>query len=440
MGQPETIAESKGPFDEFAVRLFEATHEVFPPFASLWAKWERRDLIPHLSDFDSRLVCSGPMRPRDWVELDRLMGEIHLGLLKSRPDWARILEHTPGVAVTYEEMLDEDLFHPETQQWSLYLSRDGRGAELERYHRKIAWGRRQEFYFLKRFLYFYGPYQRGIDPPINLGAWSAQYALHSRLWHYFVPALQAALSLYERRIVRGKYEALEGWMAHLPREAVLCRVREMLEKRYETAELADDVLLAGLEEELFACLGTVLELIRDRITILDVSGPPDPERYRRELDAAPSDPLMVLYDGVRFSRIRRGRYYFYLNCPQFFDAERLIASELKWLRGYFTDPVFKSYTSLVLGGGDFSLERLVAEMHRAALIDRTGQDLIRRVYQLSHDGLPPRDVLRELMPLYPDYHLLLEEMLIRARRAAAGRLPTPPRKVAPVLEGARRSV
>jgi hypothetical protein len=359
------------------------------------------------------------MDARDWVELDRLSGEIHLDLLVNHPHWVRILEHTPGVAVTYDEMLDKSLFHPESQQWSHYLSRDQRCAEMEAYHRGVTWSQRHEVYFLKRFLYFYGPYQSGIDPPINVGAYSPQYALHSRVWHYFVPALQAALSLYERRVYRSKLAALEGWISHLPNQRVLPHVREVVENRYDTAELNDDSRLAGLERDLFACLQSVLLLLQDRITIIDAAGDPDPDRYRRELSATAPDPLLVLYDGVRFSRIRRGRYFFYLNCPKYFDADLLIAGEIKWLRGYFTEPILRSYAKIMLCSDEMPPHALISELRRADLIDSSAQKLIQQVFRLSHDCVPPRKVLCELMPLYPDYHTLLEEMLVQSRRVVA---------------------
>src|SRR5580692_6266410 len=107
-------------FDDFQQCLAEETARAFPQFTSLWAKWNREDLIPFLSDFDSRLICRAPMSAEDWVELDRISGTIHLALLKAHPDWARILEHTPGVCATEEELLDDRIFQPETQQWSAY--------------------------------------------------------------------------------------------------------------------------------------------------------------------------------------------------------------------------------------------------------------------------------------------------------------------------------
>ncbi|HEV8718696.1 MAG TPA: hypothetical protein VGX03_38490, partial [Candidatus Binatia bacterium] len=272
-------------FTEFAARFFEETKNRFPACVSLWAKWDPEDLIPFLSDFDSRVVCTDAVGPDDWVEFDRAIGEIHLDLTRTHRDWARILEHTPGVNVTRDEMLDPLLFHPETAQWSHYLGDNEWWPAVEAHHRRQDWGDRHEYCFLRRFLYYYGPYQHGIDPPINLGCYEHKYALHSRLWHYFVPALQAALALVRRRTIRGKFETLCGWREIMPSETVLSRAQEIVERHYEVSELHDEWALARLENELYRVLEEVLDCVKDSITLFDATGPADAVRYKRELAA-----------------------------------------------------------------------------------------------------------------------------------------------------------
>jgi hypothetical protein len=412
-----SLATGLNAFQEFAHCLYEETKKAVPQFSSLWAKWDREDLIPFLSDFDSRLVCRSGMMPEHWVELDRVTGELHLDITRRHPEWARILEHTPGVTVTHEEVLDESLFHPETQQWSLYLGDHEWYPVVEDYHQTRVWGRRHEFYFLKRFLYFYGPYIHGIDPPINLGQYEHKYALHSRFWHYFVPALQAALSLVERRSVRGKFETLDGWLEHFPAEPILLKVQAGVQAHYEMPELTDQAALLKLEEDLHLFLQKVMEVVKESITIVDTRGPIDIRRYKQEMQETPVDPMMIIYDGVRFSRIRKGRYYFYLNSPDFFSADRLVASEIKWLQDYFTEPLFKAYGKLRLGQSNYDLEGILGDL-RGRLIVEQEEMLIRKVFGLSFDSQSKgqeRRVLESLMAVYQDYHIILEHLLRDAK-------------------------
>jgi hypothetical protein len=353
------------------------------------------------------------MRPEDWVDLDRITGELHLSMATAHPEWARILEHTPGVCATQEEMIDDRIFHPEAQQWSLYSEPDSWYGQLRVFYAGRVWGERHEIYFLKRFLYYYSPYQHGIDPPINLGAYEYKYGLHSRIWHYFVPALQAALALVDRRTIRGKFDTLRGWLEHFPAEPILLKAAAMVEGHYESRELNDESALVQLECELFRFLERVMEIVKQRVTLIDMSSPTDVALYKSQLAALPTPPRVTIYDGVRFSRIRRGRYYFYLNCPAAFDAGRLIASEMKWLKGYFTEPLFKAYGMLRTGSAKLNLDEICGEM-RGGLIDDRDEKLIRRMFALSFDAQSAgreRELITQAAQIYPDYHLILERIL-----------------------------
>jgi hypothetical protein len=413
--------QGKEAFLVFAHYLFERTKQAFPPCVSLWAKWNHEDLIPHLSDFDTRLICVSPVSPTQWIEFDRMTGELHLEITRTHPEWMRILEHTPGVTVTHEEMLDHALFHPETQQWTRYIGDEDWYPNFLKFNSQHVWSERHEFYFLRRFLYYYSPYIHGIDPPINLGCYQHKYALHSRLWHYFLPALQAALALVERRTVRGKFETLAGWLARFPRQPTLMKAKGIVERHYESTELSDERALLQLEDELYAFLRVVFNEVKESLTLIDTTGPADPQRYKKELSGARVDPLMIVYDGVRFSRIRRGRYYFYLNSPACFDAKRLIVYELKWLQDYFTAPLFSAYGKIKFGMPDCGLDEILEDM-RAGMITAQEEGLIRRVFHLSCDPSSKgreREVLSELIEFYHDYHIILERILEDARLTVA---------------------
>jgi hypothetical protein len=403
-------------FLDFASILLERTKTVFPACTSIWAKWNSEDLIPFLSDFDSRMVCNAPVSIEEWIEFDRVIGDLHAKLCRERCDWARILEHTPGVCTAWDEMLDPDFFHPETEQWSFYFGNGERRAELEAFQHTQQWGTRHEFYFLGRLLHYLGPYRRGIDPPINLGAWEYKYAMHSRLWHYFVPALQAALSLVKRRTIRGKFEALHGWQEVFPEDALLNRVTYMVERHYEVKELGDSAALGRLEDELCSFLERLGPILQPYVTLVDLN---DAVRAKTALSAIDPDPLLTLYDVVRFSRVRRGRYYVYLNSPECFHSEILIEREVKLLKDFFTTRVLKAYSQFRLGTFDMSLNVMLEDLGDGSITPEE-KKAIRQTFDLALQCRlgGERETLRQALDLYPAYYSALESILHHVKREA----------------------
>ena len=127
------------------------------------------------------------------------VGDVHTRLAREAPRWARILEHLPGLNLTRNEMTSPVTYYPEFQQWTYYK---GDGQVLGSIRTCLArkrWASRDEAFHLKKFSMYYGPYIRGIDPPVNLGKWENKYPLHSRFMHYFSPPVQSAVSIVRTR-------------------------------------------------------------------------------------------------------------------------------------------------------------------------------------------------------------------------------------------------
>ena len=121
-------------------------------YVAMTAKWPAEDLVPGLSDIDFRVVLAEGAVPGDWVVADRACGEIHARVACERPDWWRMLEHTPGCGLSLGELRREQWYHPEYHTWQACHGDAGQiQAVLEEYGKR-PWDRRDEDYHLGRFL------------------------------------------------------------------------------------------------------------------------------------------------------------------------------------------------------------------------------------------------------------------------------------------------
>jgi len=126
---------------------------------------------------------------------------------------------------------------------------------------------------------------------------------------------------------------------------------------------------------------------------------------------------------VRFSRIRKGRWVFYLNAPDWFDSGHVAQWEIRWLASTFTRSLFDAYSQLKWGRKGLHLEELLLLMS-PDLVDESDKRIVRQVFTAG-SGQPTadeaRERLRQAADVFSDYYLLLERMLADARRSASGR-------------------
>ena len=413
---------SPADFFELCAWFGEHWSEQFPAF-SLWTcKWRPEDLIPGLSDLDPRVICD-EIGPADWVRLDEVAYRTHLEITIARPEWARKLEHTPGVCSTKAEVLDEALFQPEMRNWDFYWGDREFFNQIKALIQNRTWGAIDEYYFLtQRFVPWWTPYNREIDPPVNIPAnILPKYALHSRAMHYFVPCIKAALTVINRDSLTGKRESLYRWLQYYPKEPVLHEVAHMLDVHYEVPWLEDKQEWYAFEERLWQFIQKITPEVLRAVSIVDLGDDVSMENLRRELKQVQGQPMMTLYNGVRFSRIRRGRWMFYLNPPDHFDTGHVCYSETKWLAGTFTTPIFDSYAQIKWGEKGFPLKEILARM-TTDLIDESEAKIIRQVFAAAA-GRPTvseaRQRLTQAAEVYSDYYLILERMLADARQTAA---------------------
>ncbi len=299
-----------------------------PGIRGIAAKWAFEDLIPGLSDFDTRFILHAARSVDDWHAMSLAVGEVHTELAVEVPQWARTLEHLPGLNLTVSEITNPLLYYPEFSQWTFY---DGDREALEAIESALGahrWGRRDEIFHLKKIAVYYGPYIRGIDPEINYGAWASKHPLHSRFMHYFAPPVQSMVSLVERRSVRGKLEALRLARRLLPSWDVIDLVFDSLDRHYEVPELYEEPELTNLERRLERYLTEAWAALADHVTLLH----PDPGDTRRAVETKvkqlPYDPIEAFFAGTKFCRLMKGRLLFYSRHIEWFDSIPLIENEL----------------------------------------------------------------------------------------------------------------
>lgn len=407
-----TQDELRADFEAVASTIAGALSEGSLRVVGLVAKWEKRDLVPGLSDIDFRIICDDDTTADDWIAVDRLAGGIQLEMSRAHPEWNRINEHTAGAGMTVSEVLDGRFHNPEYSVWSLWWGRRDWFDRLKNQTSARKFDALDEQYHLSRFLYYYSPYIHGIDPPINLGAFEPKYALHSRCWHYFAPPILSAASLLARRNFSGKWEGLTWLRDNGCVAQQVDAVFRQVDTHYETPERTDPDRLQAFEDLLFSGFEQLFPLLTRSLEHLDVDRSADPPELKRQLASNVSDPIATLVEYVRYARIRAGRYDFYVNAPEHFDVGRLFYYELNWIKK-LTDPIVTSLRTL-LGDRTLSPEQCFGRL--GLKIERTQRRALDHVWDLAsraRDDVAVPELFEQAIDLFPHYYLLIEEALSR---------------------------
>ena len=318
---PSLVTQPPNDFPQFIETYYRECRARVPQIEAIAAKWTFEDLIPGMSDFDTRFICSDTMTAEDWCKMSMRVGQVHLDLCRRYPKWARILEHLPGVNLTWQELTSEETYNPEYKQWTFYDSTEPQ--RLSRAEDRLAgreWDSKDEYFHLKKFLTYYAPYDRSIDPAINLGPYTNKYPLHSRLMHYFTPPLQSAVSILQRQTVAGKMEALRLARVMFPELNVVEELMQVVEKHYEVPHLCQEPAISELEARLFEGLKRVAVRLSGEITILPNTEHTTPEDWKAALAQIPIASVLAIFDYTKFARLMKGRFYFYTQVPDHFAS------------------------------------------------------------------------------------------------------------------------
>lgn len=389
-------------FPLFIETYFERCRAECPKLLAITGKWTFEDLIPGLSDFDSRFIFDDDVTVEEWARMSSAVGLVHTGLAKESPRWARILEHLPGLNLTRAEMTDPRTYYPEFQQWTCYRGDRKTMDAVEGYLARKPWGRRDEDFHLRKFATYFGPYLRGIDPPINIGRWESKYPLHSRFMHYFTPPVQSALSIVRRKGARGKLAALRGAREVFPHPEVIDMVLEAVDRHYEIPEYYKDSRLAEIERLLETYLKDAYACLAGHVSLIEIDPADTPVKLKSRISAVAVDPRERFFEGSKFSRFMKGRLRFYAENILWFDSAWLIRNELGRIVNNLYDQPLRT----------FAMARFGENLPPGRALER-----------LNRDTLPP------------DVCSGVEEFVRRARLPiAAGGEKTAARQVAEVFD------
>ena len=409
-------------FRRFIDTYYTRCREVCPKIRAIAGKWEFEDLIPGLSDFDTRFIVDHSTTVEDWAQMSLAVGAVHTELAREEPQWARILEHLPGINLTAAEAAHPAMYSPEFRQWTFHLGNPQIIAPIESSLGSKPWSARDELFHLKKIALYFGPYQRGIDPPINLGRWETKYALHSRLMHYFTPPVQAAVSLATRCTVRGKLESLRMARELFAQPHVIDIVLDTVARHYEVPDLYDDPGLEQLERELEGYLQTAWSRLAGCVSLIEVDPADSREDLRRKTAAVWYDPGDAVFSSLRFARFLKGRLLFYARSIPWFDSEWLIRNELGRMVANF------HRTPLVAYGQIRFSEKLapeeVLDRLRGNLLDDDVCDGVKAFVDLVNAPLAPgqeRQRATEAAAAYDAIHTMIVALSadVLARGAAA---------------------
>lgn len=334
-------------FRQHIREYFENTRMECGLTEAIGGKWTFEDLLPGLSDFDTRFIFSDRTAPEDWVTISKVMGRVHTAMCRRYPERARILEHLAGINLTWEEMANPLFYYPEFRQWTIYHGPEAKMTALEQYLGTRAWTEDDEIFSLKKFLTYYTPYDRGIDPAINLGIFESKYPLHSRFMHYFAPPVQAAVSIMQKRMVRGKRESLRLARELFPEPEVIDMVMDSVDRHYEIPEFYEEPGLSRIEGRLYGYLNRAYIEILRRITVVPADPHDTPSILSGKLSGVKGAVLGRFFDAVKFARQIGGRLLFYSEEIPHFDSIPLIHNDLNRIRRMFYENAFRLFGRIV---------------------------------------------------------------------------------------------
>lgn len=405
-------------FAEFIQTYFERCRARVPQIEGNAGKWTFEDLIPGLSDFDTRFLVNDSMTAADWCHMSTEVGRVHLELAKERKEWARNLEHLPGVNLKWSEFFDPQLYFTEFSQWSFYHGCKEHLEQARRFALEHAWTAADEQYHWKKIAIYYGPYNRTIDPPINLGPYENKYSLHSRLMHYFAPPVHSAVCLMERKTGPGKLDAFRRARGLFPNPNTIDLVLGLVDQHYESPQYLTEPGVTELDRKLETYLTDAVNSLLDDGTPLGCPRSPTVKQLKQavaSLHGAP--PFAILFENVKFSRLMKGRLWFYGQELLWFDSHLLILNELNRIRSNFFETPVRLFVKLA-HGKDVSAEQAL-EMLAGDVFDKDQVEACRRFAAVTRPECPTAELKKRALEISAifDAFLCAMEQLLKCAKA-----------------------
>ena len=373
-------------FSEFIETYYTRCKACCPGLLAIAGKWTFEDLIPGLSDFDTRFIFADDTTVENWMAMSLAVGAVHTDLAKARPEWARILEHLPGLDLTVSEVTDPKFYYPEFQQWSYYRGDPETIERITSYLAAKPWTVRDELFHLKKFALYCGPYLRGIDPPINMGPWESKYPLHSRFMHYFTPPVQSAVSILLGKGQKGKFASLKKARELFDKPEVIDMILDAVDRHYEIPAYYAEPKLTQIERDLESYLEGVYARLAGKLTQIDADPADSAETVKAKVKAIPVDPVESFFEGTRFCRFMKGRLLFYAEQIPWFDSIWLIHNELNRMVGNFCNKPLAAFCQVYYGQRlepTGALDRMAGDVLDADMVDQ-----VRTFIQLASEKIP----------------------------------------------------
>ena len=415
------VQKPENDFKGFINLYYDECRKRFPKMEAIAGKWRFEDLIPGLSDFDTRFICSNDMKADDWCEMSTIVGEVHLGICNKNKRWIRILEHLPGVNITWDELTEEFSYYPEYRQWSFYdTSEPDKLREAERYFSKKVWTTRDEYFYLKKFIGYYAPYNSSLDPLVNLGVYENKYYLHSRIMHYFVPSIQAAISIILKRPMPGKLDTLRVAKEMFTKESLFDELLDIIDQHYEIEKLYNESESYFFDKRLFDVLTLVKNELRNCVTILPDKLGKNIDEWKKQISKLRVSPYLKVSDYTRFWRLMKGRFYFYSNAPSYFDSVPLIINELGRLGSWFYRIPFTEYWNLVTGDKISEPDSIVRELVPDVLTSKEADatlEFSNLFFNVKKKG-NEKEISNKLIYIFDDFTKGLDKIICLLRKHA----------------------
>jgi hypothetical protein len=336
-------------FAEFIETYFQLSRQRVPAIEAIAGKWTFEDLIPGLSDFDVRFIVRGPMSAAQWCAMSMEVAVVHLELVQARPHWARTLEHLPGVNLTWDELVDPSNFYPEFAQWSFYHAPAQRMNQFRELIANRGWTNEDAAFHWKKIAIYYGPYDRKIDPPINLGLYQSKYPLHSRIMHYFAPPLHSLVCLAQCESTPGKRDAFRQALELFPRRDTMRHVLDLIDRHYESVSDLEEPGLTRLEEALEQYLREAVAVVLANQSWLECAANPTPLELKAAVSRRVGEQgIAQFFELVKFARLMQGRLWFYTRDVNWFDSLPLLRIEMSRIRPNFLEKPLSLFAQHVL--------------------------------------------------------------------------------------------
>jgi len=403
-------------FPEFIETYFERCRARAPQIEGIAGKWTLEDLIPGLSDFDVRFIVAEPLSARQWCEMSMQVARVHLELAQQRKDWARTLEHLPGVNLSWSELLDPQNYYPEFAQWSFYHGPKEKLAAVEKMISARAWDESETAYHWKKIAVYYGPYDRTIDVPINLGVYENKYPLHSRLMHYFAPPVHSLVCLKEGKTEAGKIEAFRRAAEIFPNRNTMQEVLRLIEMHYEAPEYLAEPGQTTLENKLETYLRDAVNEILPRQNWLRCAPNPSAGELKTAVREASGPPqISQMFELVKFARLMQGRLWFYAQEVSWFDSLPLIRNEMSRMRANFLEQPLQIFAKYHLGKS-LSADECLSELE-GDLLSREEVAACRSFAEIADPATPDAELKARAAKIVEIYQPFLAAMEAVVRAA-----------------------